>query len=364
MLGTRGVRPERACADCGRGGSVAGGATAPTDHRPDGHHRRHRRHGRDRDDRRHADTDRRRPARQRPSRTIPPKPGSPLAPIILPKDQSRELRLHRAGLRRDRRPARSSPTSPQTQIATVAGGAHRRNARPAALPRLLVPGNTAEIVNGLAAAPENAPAAVQQVIWSANQIIGRPYVFGGGHRSFSSAGYDCSGTVSYALHGGHLLQLAARLGPVHGLGQRRPGPLDHDPDQPRARLPRHRRPAPRHERRRRPDEPAGPALAPAAQRRTPATWSATRRRSELFGRCMHPAGIGVPVRGTAAADAACGACAARPRLNRSGACASRQIARRHISSANRSSTPRGRGRRRAARRARRRGRAGRSGRAG
>jgi cell wall-associated NlpC family hydrolase len=73
-------------------------------------------------------------------------------------------------------------------------------------PNLLVPGSLARYVNGLAAAPMSAPAVVQEVIWAGNQIIGLPYVFGGGHASFVSPGYDCSGTVSFALHGGNLLQ--------------------------------------------------------------------------------------------------------------------------------------------------------------
>ena len=51
----------------------------------------------------------------------------------------------------------------------------------------------------------SAPAAVQEIIWAGNQLIGLPYIYGGGHASFNSSGYDCSGTVSYALHGGDLL---------------------------------------------------------------------------------------------------------------------------------------------------------------
>jgi hypothetical protein len=74
-----------------------------------------------------------------------------------------------------------------------------------AKPQLLVPGSLARYVNGLAAAPMSAPAAVQEVLWAGNQIIGLPYIFGGGHGSFDSPGYDCSGTVSFALHGGSLL---------------------------------------------------------------------------------------------------------------------------------------------------------------
>src|SRR5262245_46168100 len=59
--------------------------------------------------------------------------------------------------------------------------------------------------DGHAAAPSMAPAEVQHAIWAANEIIGRPYVYGGGHNTrFKSKGYDCSGTVSYALHGAGL----------------------------------------------------------------------------------------------------------------------------------------------------------------
>jgi hypothetical protein len=69
-----------------------------------------------------------------------------------------------------------------------------------------VPGTEATIVDGLAAAPEAAPDPVKQAIWAANKIIGRPYRYGGGHaRGFVDRGYDCSGTVSVALHGADLL---------------------------------------------------------------------------------------------------------------------------------------------------------------
>lgn len=73
-------------------------------------------------------------------------------------------------------------------------------------PELLVPGAMARYVDGLAAAPMAAPPAVQEIVWAGNQIIGLPYIFGGGHGSFVSPGYDCSGTVSFALHGASLLK--------------------------------------------------------------------------------------------------------------------------------------------------------------
>ena len=73
-------------------------------------------------------------------------------------------------------------------------------------PQLLVPGTMARYVDGLAAAPMSVPAAVQEIIWAGNELIGLPYIYGGGHASFISPGYDCSGTVSFALHGANLLQ--------------------------------------------------------------------------------------------------------------------------------------------------------------
>jgi cell wall-associated NlpC family hydrolase len=63
-----------------------------------------------------------------------------------------------------------------------------------------VAGKTAMIRrNGLAAVPKGAPASVRAIITAANQIIGKPYKWGGGHGRLLDSGYDCSGTVSYAL---------------------------------------------------------------------------------------------------------------------------------------------------------------------
>ncbi|HEY2398697.1 MAG TPA: hypothetical protein VGH78_06860 [Solirubrobacteraceae bacterium] len=96
------------------------------------------------------------------------------------------------------------PATAASRLGAATGG----SAVPTAVvskPQLLVPGSTARYVAGLAAAPMGVPAAVQQIIWAGNQIIGLPYIFGGGHQSFASRGYDCSGTVSFALHGAALL---------------------------------------------------------------------------------------------------------------------------------------------------------------
>jgi hypothetical protein len=69
-----------------------------------------------------------------------------------------------------------------------------------------VAGAKAKLVNGFAVAPRSAPAKVKQVIAAANHIAkGHPYCWGGGHASFKSKCYDCSGSVSYALHGAGLV---------------------------------------------------------------------------------------------------------------------------------------------------------------
>lgn len=69
------------------------------------------------------------------------------------------------------------------------------------------PGDTATMSSdGLhAVAPSDAPQQVKDAITAANRIVGKPYKYGGGHGQWEDSGYDCSGTVSYALHGAGLL---------------------------------------------------------------------------------------------------------------------------------------------------------------
>lgn len=75
------------------------------------------------------------------------------------------------------------------------------------MPAPLNPGQEARVINeSEASAPASAPAAVQEVIAAGNAIATTPYIWGGGHGSFESEGYDCSGAVSYALHGGGFLE--------------------------------------------------------------------------------------------------------------------------------------------------------------
>ena len=59
--------------------------------------------------------------------------------------------------------------------------------------------------DGTAVAPENAPDVVKRVIMAANEIAKFPYKWGGGHGAWRDTGYDCSGSVSFALAGAGLL---------------------------------------------------------------------------------------------------------------------------------------------------------------
>jgi cell wall-associated NlpC family hydrolase len=72
--------------------------------------------------------------------------------------------------------------------------------------------------DGTATAPADAPAAVKAVIAAGNKIAFTPYLYGGGHASWNSSGYDCSGSVSYALHGGGLIPSPEDSGQLESYG--------------------------------------------------------------------------------------------------------------------------------------------------
>ena len=59
--------------------------------------------------------------------------------------------------------------------------------------------------SGLAVAPDSAPEEVKEIIAAGNKIASKPYRYGGGHGRWRDSGYDCSGSVSFALHGARLL---------------------------------------------------------------------------------------------------------------------------------------------------------------
>ena len=77
--------------------------------------------------------------------------------------------------------------------------------------------------DGLAVAPPGAPAAVVAIIAAGNQIAHKPYLYGGGHDSWQDSGYDCSGSVSFALHGAGLINTPMSSYDFPGWGDPGPG---------------------------------------------------------------------------------------------------------------------------------------------
>lgn len=76
------------------------------------------------------------------------------------------------------------------------------------------PGRARLLKTGEAVAPPDAPPAIQAAIAAGNAIHTMPYRWGGGHRSFYDSGYDCSGAVSYVLHGAGLIASPLPSGPL------------------------------------------------------------------------------------------------------------------------------------------------------
>ncbi len=84
-------------------------------------------------------------------------------------------------------------------------------------------GPSAVLLGNLASAPRSAPPAVKAAIAAANSISTTPYVWGGGHSSWYSYGYDCSGAVSFALYGAGLLDTPLVSGELESYGEPGPG---------------------------------------------------------------------------------------------------------------------------------------------
>jgi cell wall-associated NlpC family hydrolase len=104
------------------------------------------------------------------------------------------------------------PTGPASAGTPRRGGAGSTDIRKAtALP------------NGVALPPLEAPEEVKQIIEAGNVIARKPYVWGGGHGRWLDKGYDCSGSVSFALAAAGLLNGPLASGPLMSWGEAGPG---------------------------------------------------------------------------------------------------------------------------------------------
>jgi cell wall-associated NlpC family hydrolase len=126
----------------------------------------------------------------------------------------------------------------RSEVRRVNGRVSRREARkmtsqvargvrvyePAPEPTAAPAGETATLgSDGKAVAPASAPQEVQDAIAAANRIVGKPYKYGGGHGRWNDSGYDCSGAMSYALHGAGLLSRPLTSGDFMSWGRRGKG---------------------------------------------------------------------------------------------------------------------------------------------
>jgi len=126
------------------------------------------------------------------------------------------------------RTARRVRSWERRSVARVNGRVSRREARklrsqvrqgirvyePTIQPLAAVPAGENAVLDdtGHATAPASAPGEVKLAIAAANRIVGKPYKYGGGHARWEDSGYDCSGSMSYALHGAGLLDRALTSG--------------------------------------------------------------------------------------------------------------------------------------------------------
>ncbi len=104
----------------------------------------------------------------------------------------------------------TTPTPESTECAEAGGGLSGLTCTPVTFARLVL---------GVAAPPTTAPPAVKAAIAAANKIRTKPYVWGGGHGQWWDEGYDCSGAVSYALHGAGLITVPMDSGEMMGWGE-------------------------------------------------------------------------------------------------------------------------------------------------
>jgi peptidoglycan hydrolase-like protein with peptidoglycan-binding domain len=114
-------------------------------------------------------------------------------------------------------------TAAADPAATAPAAAPEAPVTPVAAPVAAAPGIATLNPDGTATAPAGAPPAVAAIIAAGNEIATKPYVYGGGHRAWIDTGYDCSGSVSYALHGAGLVTASAPSGAFMSWGDPGPG---------------------------------------------------------------------------------------------------------------------------------------------
>lgn len=160
---------------------------------------------------------------------LPPAPAEAAAEAPTPEQEAEAIAAARAGAT-VRRQAKADPSSIPPASAGSNGSytppppeERRRIAARVHTPDGTDTDESSILLGGTAIAPPGSPEQVQDFVSAANSIVGQPYRFGGGHASFRSRGYDCSGAVSYGLAGAGLLGAPATSGQLMSWGEPGPG---------------------------------------------------------------------------------------------------------------------------------------------
>ena len=141
--------------------------------------------------------------------------GSRTARALKATEEELELRADGVASRREQRAIRRAVTGPGS------GGAAFVPPPPE---DKVVPGAKGRVNSrGFAVPPASAPRSVKRAIAAGHKIAKTPYKWGGGHGRWRDSGYDCSGSVSYALHAARLLDSPLVSGDFARWGRRGKG---------------------------------------------------------------------------------------------------------------------------------------------
>ena len=139
--------------------------------------------------------------------------------VLTPREVRTLKRAAKSGARAGAVSLRTTQTTGTVEPGTTPAQANQPTGQIAPPP----PGAATIGANGLALAPAGAPAAIAAIIQAGNVIAHMPYRFGGGHQSWQDSGYDCSGSVSYALHGAGLVDAPLASYDFYNWGDPGPG---------------------------------------------------------------------------------------------------------------------------------------------
>lgn len=131
--------------------------------------------------------------------------------------QEQQAQIDAEARRADARARQEADDDDDAEIQTMTAPAPTASLDPADADQTVV---RAEVLkNGIALPPLESPPQVRQMIEAGNGIARTPYLWGGGHGKWQDKGYDCSGSVSFALASAGLLDRSLTSGQLMRWGK-------------------------------------------------------------------------------------------------------------------------------------------------